>query len=433
MTTTLNARSEPFDPPVIALACIPTVDCAIDQLANGFHLSFGSISVLQLIRAVFVIGFILIIAITISRKPNRLRRIPLPATGALILLGVMLSKQWLVTGTIEPETYVAYGQMAYWVLLWITVAVTCVSSEEAMLMLYGLASGALLTALSVIAGCAFGGLNYYQEELAFASSGWFNTAKMITGILVCGSAVLVYLGRGGRKPWIYGSLSALCGASVLLTFARAGALALFMVVLWFVIWVAYRRGVAQWHALKWFLGLVLLVSLLAPAVVGPRVMFTRWTDLTEGERAGSGRAAIWAISVDTFKEATLPTQLLGSGYQSMSEHLYGQYGEDVKHTHNDALDMLLVGGVLGLAWLAAFICTWVVRISAIDPWGLEGAAAIAVLIDYLCHAEATGQLWGTDVMTYYVLALTSFTVIAANRCTSPQMQHNLTRTSPVAA
>src|SRR6478736_886200 len=120
--------------------------------------------------------------------------------------------------------------------------------------------------------------------------------------------------------------------------------------------------------------------------------------------------------------------MLGNGYSAMSELLYREYGDDVKHTHNDVLDMLLVDGVVGLAWLVSFIVVWSLRVASFSPWSLEGAAAVAVFLDYLCHAQLTGQLWGTDAMSYYVLALTSFSVIGCSRTASPRAQFAVPRT-----
>jgi O-antigen ligase len=330
-----------------------------------------------------------------------------------------VSKEWLLAGSVDPESYVAYGQMAYWLVLWITASLVCVTTTQAMLLLYGLACGALLTASSILFGLAFGGLNFYEDDLVSSSAGWFNTAKTITGILVCGAAVILYLGSGRRRPWLYGILAAFCLVGAVLTYARAGTVALAAVIVWLALWAARAGGFFQWQALKWFLSLMLIIALAAPVVIHPQTLFARWGDVTEGEEAGSGRVGLWNIAVEGFAAAPLSTQLLGRGFESMAELLYRECGEDVKHTHNDAFDMLLVGGVAGIVWLLSFIWTWGARIARFSPWSLEGAVAVAVFIDYLCHAQFTGQLWGTDVMNYYVIALTALTVIGCLQRVSP--------------
>jgi len=417
---------------ILALACIPTADCILNQLTNGLHLYLGPVSLLQVLRTGLLLCFSGLILATILQHPERLRRVPLPAVGALLMLVLLLSKQWVTGGHIEAESIGAYGQMAYWLILWITASVVCVAPSQAMLLLYGLASGAVLTALSVCVGLASGGLNYYEDDLVHASSGWFNTAKMITGILVCGATVVLYLSSGRRRPWAYGLLAVFCMVSTILTYARAGTVALVLVVAWLCLWTVRANGFHQWRSLKWFLGLFLAAAIAAPLLIGPQNLFSRWGDVSEGEHAGSGRAAIWSIAADAYTTAPLPTQMLGRGYSAMSELLFREYGDDVKHTHNDALDMLLVGGVVGMGWLVSFIVAWSLRISSFSPWSLEGAAAVAIFVDYLCHAQFTGQLWGTDAMTYYVLALTSLTVIGCSRTAATRVRYAAPLTPAIA-
>jgi hypothetical protein len=102
---------------------------------------------------------------------------------------------------------------------------------------------------------------------------------------------------------------------------------------------------------------------------------------------------------------------MGNGYNAMSESLFNGYGDDVKHTHNDTLDMLLVAGLLGASWLLTMLIYWARQIVRISFWSLEGAAAGAILLNYLCHSQLTGQLWGTDAMSYYIIALSAFSVL----------------------
>lgn len=400
---------------VIVLACIPTADCILDQLVNGFHLQFGSISPLQIFRATLLLCFAAFVLVKTYKQPETIRRIPLPALTALLILLLLLTKQWLLVGTVKPASYVAYGQMAYWITLWITATLVSVTTAQAMLLLYGLAFGAILTASSVLLGFVFGGFNFYQDDLVSSSAGWFDTAKAITGILVCGGAILLYLGIGRRRPWLFGLLALVCLVATFLTYARAGTVAIIAVTFWLMLWAVHAGGVSRWSALKWFLGLFLLIAVSAPLIVQRQTLFARWSDLTEGEDAGSGRAALWSIAMQGFADAPLSSQLFGSGFDYMSDLLYREYGEDVIHTHNDTFDLLLIAGVAGLAWQFSFIWTWVTRIGQLNPWSIEGAAMVAVFIDYLCHAQLTGQLWGTDVMCYYVLALTALTVIGWSR------------------
>jgi O-antigen ligase len=103
------------------------------------------------------------------------------------------------------------------------------------------------------------------------------------------------------------------------------------------------------------------------------------------------------------------------GYAAMADMLLDDYGDDIRHTHNDFLDALLVSGIVGVVWLLSWLGYLLLKTVSISLTSREGAAAAAVLIAYLCHAQFTGQLFGTDSMTYYVIALACFYQIAGTR------------------
>jgi hypothetical protein len=90
----------------------------------------------------------------------------------------------------------------------------------------------------------------------------------------------------------------------------------------------------------------------------------------------------------------------------MSEMLLRNYGDDIKHTHNDMLDALLVSGLVGALWLTGLIASFAHRVLLSNISTVEGAAGIAIVLTYICHSLLTGQIWGTDAMTYYTLSLT---------------------------
>lgn len=410
MDTNSNASSRI----ILVLASIPTADCVLNQIVNGLHLNLGSVSVLQIFRALLLIFFAGFAISKAHKNPDIIKRIPLPAFAALALLLLWLSKQWLFgggAGAVSFMAYAQYGQITYWIILWITASLVCVTTAQAMLLLYGLAAGALLTGSSVLFGLGFGGINFYEDDLVSSSAGWFNTAKTITGILVCGVIVILYLGCGRRRSWVYATLAAVCLVGVMLTYARAGAVALVVVILWFAIWAGHAGGFFQWSALKLFFAFAMLIAVAAPLAIRPQTLFARWSDMSQGENAGSGRAGLWKIAMETFSAASPSDQLLGNGFDAMADILYRECGEDVKHTHNDTFDLLLIGGVVGILWQVSFIWSWGARIVHFSLWSLEGAAAVAIFIDYFCHAQLTGQLWGTDVMNYYLFGLTALNVI----------------------
>ena len=114
------------------------------------------------------------------------------------MIGIACTEELVRTGSLSMASLAPYGQMLYWVFLWGMVAVLCRRRVKADLLLRGLALGAIATAISVLLGFAFGTKQYYGADAVISSAGWFDTAKMITGILITGGVVLIYLGRKGN-------------------------------------------------------------------------------------------------------------------------------------------------------------------------------------------------------------------------------------------
>jgi O-antigen ligase len=305
-------------------------------------------------------------------------------------------------------------------MFWITVSLLCQEPEQAEIILRGLAVGAIATATSVMLGFVFGGLNYYQDDAVNSSAGWFDTAKMITGVLVTGGLVLLYLGRK-KSSWLYSLLASFCFLACVLTYARAGWVALAAVLLWLPVWAALFGRKSEWRSVKRFLVLALAAGLLVPAVVNTEKLFARWNDVQDADKAGSGRATFWKVAVNGYVDGTPAQQALGYGYSAMSDMLFLNYGADIKHTHNDMLDMMLVGGVPGACWLLFLIGTLGWRICRTSIRSVEGGAGVAILLVYLFHGQFTGQLWGTDAMSYYMLSLASLYTIGRHNVSPANM------------
>ncbi len=389
---------------VYCLAAIPLADCILNQINNAFDVTFGGLSLLQVVRGNMVLVLLAICLFTVLKDKSRICRCPLPALGLLFLIAMASAKELIATGAVAMPSVGAYGQMAYWVMLWITVSIACRDRSDFNIILRGLAVGALATAASVMIGFAVGGLNPYADEGVDASAGWFHTAKTITGVLDTGAVVLLYLGRRSRGWWAP-FLAMACCAACLFTYARAGLVALVVAVAWmFFWWIFLGRGHRQW--LTHFLILCCAFSFLLPVFLNSASFSARWQDIHDPDKGGSGRETFWVVAIRGYENGTSIEQTLGRGYSSMSDMLFKNYGADIKHTHNDMLDMLLVDGIAGAAWLIFMIVTLLANILRSSLSTPEGAAGLGVLLIYLLHAQFTGQLWGTDSMTYYMLAMT---------------------------
>ena len=400
MSGEIARRDMPNRRLLIGLATLPTIDCVCDQLNNALKPGAGSMSILQLMRAVLLVIFVAIIVRELARDWASVARIPLSAVGALLVMALAASKELIVTGGLSMNSIGAYGQLVYWVMLWSVASLLCRRPGQRETVLRGLALGALLTAASVVLGLFFGTTNYYKDDMVNSSAGWFDTAKMITGPLVVGGVVILYLGRKSRSWWpCIGA--GFCFAACMITYARAGSIALLAVMTWLILW---RAAIARGDAGRWlnrFLIVAACACLMVPLFVSSSTLLARW-----GDTGGSGRATFWKVALDSYDSEALPAQAMGVGYNSMSEMLFRNYGDDIKHTHNDMLDALLVAGFAGVAWLAALVFSFA-RLALLSPLSsAQGAAAIAIVLTYLCHSLLTGQIWGTDAMTYYVLGIT---------------------------
>lgn len=395
--------------PALMLAAIPAVDCVLNQVNTAFGLSASGISPLQVVRGTLILIFLVLCAKVLIMNPDGLKRIPLAIPTGMLLIGVVISKEFCETGTIMLAGIVPYGQMLYWLLLWAVAVLLCQKPADARVILKGIAIGAVMTAVSVFLGLLYGTGNFYSTDAVRASAGWFETAKMITGVLTTGGVVLLFLGQRSRS-WIFPVLAWLTFTACIVTYARAGTVALFAALMWLLLWASIWGKRISAPA-KRFAVIGLLLCIAGGLSVSPSQLFARWNDVEDGASAGSGRATFWKIAVDAFAEENVIDQVAGRGYFSMSTMLYERYGDDIKHTHNDVLDMVLVGGAAGCVWLLIFIADLISMVLHCPISSPARGAAMAILLIYLCHSQLTGQIWGTDSMTYYTMALSSITVL----------------------
>ena len=400
----------PIRPVIYVLACIPSIDCVLNQINNATHATIASLSLLQAVRSPIVL---ILAAACLWRALSRRSSVSILscyAVPTLLLIVMFVMKELLDTNTIAMPSVVAYGQLFYWVLLWTYVRLECRTPREAEALLYGIAAGSLLSAVSIFLGFCVGGLNPYADDGVVAGQGWFDTAKMITGVLDTGTVILLYLGRN-RKSYSYQIAALFCAAACVLTYARAGQVALGLLIVWLAVWCLMRPSSTRATTATRFLAIVALVALVGlPALLHSQSFTNRWEDIGDTENGGSGRAAFWRVALEDYQKAEMPEVLLGNGFNGMSEMLYRDYGTDIRHTHNDCFDMMMCGGVCGIAWWAGLIIT-LARTASRQLWSAEGMATIGILLTFVCHGQLTGQLWGTDAMVAYTLGIASLSVM----------------------
>jgi len=391
---------------VLLLAMLAIIDPIVNQISTAYGLVIGPLSLLQAMRGAVLLA---VVWVAVTLPPNRspVRRVVCRIT-ILIGAGVaVIAMNDIVLSGLEVSNIIAYVQIAYWVTVWYVGVATITDARSALTVARGLVIGALITAASVYYGYVTGAaLNtIYGGAGVEASSGWFVSGKGIAGSLVAGALLAAYLGYR-RHPWASLMLALFCMGASFLTYARSGMIAMCAAVIWLSIWSVGTRFRSQ---SSWALRLVLASlcgAVIVVAMIGTTDLAARWADLEDPEKAGSGRLLLWTAAARSFLNGSPSEQLFGRGFQGMLDMVYASLGV-VMHTHNDLLDMLVIGGVLGIIVLGLVFAGIVVQIRSVSSESPEFAVAVAIFLVLGCQAFFTGQLFLPDVMTFYLLAITA--------------------------
>jgi len=391
---------------VVLLAMLPVIDPILNQINTAYGLVIGPLSLLQAMRGAVLIAAVWV-AMTLPPSRGRLRRTVCHIT-ILIGAGVaVIAMNDIALSGLDMSTITAYAQIAYWLTIWYVGVATITDARSALIVAKSLVIGALITGASVYYGYITGSAlsAVYSGAGVEASSGWFVSGKGIAGSLVAGALLAAYLGYR-RHPCASILLALFCMGASFLTYARSGLIAMCAALIWLSMWSVGTRFSTR---SSWALRLVLASlcgAVFAAAVVGTADLETRWADLDDPEKAGSGRLLLWTAAARSFLNGSPIEQLLGRGFQGMLDMVYASLGV-VVHTHNDLLDMLVIGGVLGLIVLGLIFTGIAVQIRSARRASPEFAVAVAILLVLSCQAFFTGQLFLPDVMTFYLLAITS--------------------------
>jgi len=391
---------------IFLLAVLAIIDPILNQISTAYGIVIGSLSLLQAARGAVLIAAVWVVA---TLPPNRepVRRVVCRIT---ILIGVgvtVIAINDVILSGLEVSNIIAYVQIAYWLTIWYVGVSTITDARSAVTVASGLVIGALIAAASVyygyITGTALSAI--YSGAGVEASSGWFVSGKGIAGSLVAGALLAAYQGCR-RHPWVSVLLALFCMGASFLTYARSGLIAMGAALIWLSIWSLGTRFSTR---SSWAVRLVLASlcgAVVVIAIVGTADLATRWADLDDPEKAGSGRLLLWTAAARSFLNGTTADQLFGRGFQGMLDMVYASLGVAM-HTHNDLLDMLVIGGVLGLIVLSLIFAGIIIQIRSVRSASPEFAVSVAILLVLGCQAFFTGQLFLPDVMTFYLLAITA--------------------------
>jgi hypothetical protein len=326
---------------------------------------------------------------------------------------MLLAKELLSADSVAFSSLNAYGQILYWVALWAVVCLECRTSDEAEVILRGLVGAALIAASSLLLGHFVGGDNPYADYGVTSDAGWFGTAKTVTGVLLTGAVLLLYFGAT-RRSIRYKVLAVVCCVCCMMTYARAGQVALGILILWLAVWCLVKpAGTDATPVIHFLVAMVLIGAMCGSAVLHSQSFVNRWQDVQDPEKGGSGRAAIWRIAVENYVDSAEAEKVFGVGYTKMTRMILRDYGLEI-HTHNDLLDMMLVGGLCGIAWWTGLVITFI-GYAARGLRTREGFASVGIFLIFACHGQLTGQIWDNDVMVMYVVSLACLSTIEATR------------------
>jgi O-antigen ligase len=302
------------------------------------------------------------------------------------------------------EDVIAFSQILYWVLAWLIYVIECSTPEGCRLALRGVLAGGVYMAISVVLLHVFGGDAYSRYEGVEASFGGFSTAKSLGGIL-CVAALLSL--RIRSTPWQAGLLCVSL-AGLMLTYQRAGQLAMVAAILWIAgthVKTRVREVLLSGRSVVAFA----CILVVAAGFVDTDALAERWkdVDLSLGGKAGSGRLGLWTDAIRAFEDLNWLDRMLGIGYSGMRDAMLEEgLGGNRKHTHSDILDILLAFGILGmLGWIALHYAV-IQTVRACPKSSAACAIAGAVYIVFLVESLMTGQVFGPATMIAYLGAIT---------------------------
>lgn len=408
---------------VLLVALMPVLDPVVNQFNTAVPLHAGPFSLLQVLRGTLLV--ILLAYALLAEQRGRFTPtgwISLAVAGCLVLFA---ANEFYQRGELPQTSVVAQVQILYWTLAWHVAATLIRGRTSAALVANGLVVGALLTAISVVYGYVVGAPSFYRTQGVEASAGWFISAKGIAGTLTAGALLAGYLAWKRRKPALYAA-AALCVCALLLTYARAGMVAVCCALGWLLIWTA-ANGFGRQSV---WARRMLLASAIAGAVffyqAGTESLVLRWSDLKQPSYAGSGRLILWHAASERFLNGSATDQVFGIGYAGMLDLTERATGVRL-HTHSDPLDLLLIGGIVGLIMLGLVLGGIVHQIRRVPFRSPEFAVAVAMFLVMLAQGCLTGQVFLPDVMTYYLLALTAVLALGTETVRSRRLLRQFVR------
>ena len=144
------------------------------------------------------------------------------------------------------------------------------------------------------------------------------------------------------------------------------------------------------------LGIVLVIGLQAQGVL-PQAVSDRLADVSYfnwDDDWGNGRGRIWHFSAKLFAEENIGHKLFGVGPDCFHAYVNAHYNEEeellwgtkqLTNAHNEWLNMLINGGILGVAAYLGIYVTEIRRLMYVHRREVMTAGIAAAIVAYMCY------------------------------------------------
>lgn len=374
-------------------------------------------------------GFCFLLAlITLPMVPRGYVELSRPFSRLLwayvISLGI-LHLRLLSTGRIPADMVfterMVHFKIIFALLFWYYASCLVQSYEFARALLHSILLGALISAAWIIA-CYFsgiGGAHYAFAGITATAGSEGASGKGVVGFLLPTAAGAMFLAlRDGSYRWALSA--ALIIAAVFVTFDRSAQVAFAVAVVWMAIWwLGLARPRPASRIVLFFLGIVVLSGGMYYAYHGTEELFARWTlDFDRGE-IGSGRGAFYMGAWNWFwRDSSVADFLLGMGCVNIYDVMHAASGA-FRHTHSDLFDMLMIGGIVGLALYFLMFYTIASLGRGLSVGSTEFATLGAVLLSFGVMSLLTGLMTFPHAMYAFGAQCICIRILAIREKTDP--------------
>ena len=304
----------------------------------------------------------------------------------------------LSTGRIPADMVfterMVYFKIVFALLFWYYASRLVQSYEFARVLLHSILLGALISAgwILVCYCSGIGGAHYAFAGITATAGSEGASGKGVVGFLLPAAAGAMFLSlRDGSYRWALSA--ALIVAAVFVTFDRSAQVAFVVALFWMAIWwLGLARPRPASKIVFLFLGIIVLSGAIYYGRHGTEELLARWTlDFDRGE-IGSGRGAFYTAAWNWFwHDSSITDFLLGMGYVNIWDVMHTASGA-FRHTHSDLFDMLMIGGIVGLALYFLLFHTIASLGRGLPIGSAEFATLGAVLLSFGVMSLLTGLM-----------------------------------------